>query len=98
MPARGDHHGYIGPAVPYYLYETKPIHGTRHLNVGENDSNVAAPFQDANSLVCTRGTDGVEPCLSDDVLGHQSNKDFVLDDKHNGSFAGNRSAHYATMN
>lgn len=60
--------------------EVQAIHGTRHLDVGEDDVNVGACFQYGNRFVGVCGFDNLETGVTDHFRGVHSQQKVVFDD------------------
>ena len=52
------------PAAPDRPGELQPIHGTRHLDIGEDHRDIAARFQDFDRLIGIAGFDNLEPAAA----------------------------------
>jgi hypothetical protein len=63
--------------------QSDAIHGTGHLNVGEDRPDVTPVFQDPDSFISIRSRNDFEAGLLDHFYGAYAYKIFVLNDEHN---------------
>ena len=61
--------------------QLQAIHAAGHLNIGKQQRDVRAGFQNGNRLVGIDGFDGMEPGILHDVDGAHAQHHLVLDDE-----------------
>jgi hypothetical protein len=66
---------------PAKFGELQAIHGTGHLNVGKNDVNVQARFENRNRFVGVASFDHVKTCIANYICRVHPQQKFVVDDK-----------------
>ena len=73
------------PPSPHCLREFDPIHRSRHVNVGEHNSDVVPAFQDTDGFVRVRRPERLKSRVSDHVDREHQDKRLVLDREHHRS-------------
>src|ERR1700677_2172689 len=66
------------PSMAHCLREFDPIHRSRHVNVGEHNSDIVPVFQDANRFVRVRRPEGLKPRVANHVDREHKDKRLVL--------------------
>jgi hypothetical protein len=67
--------------------ELQPVHRTRHVNVGKDETNIVAGRENGDGLVCIARLDDVKAGHLDGRSGIDPDQKFVLDDEHDRSLA-----------
>ena len=63
------------------MRQLQPVHRAGHLDIGEQQRDIGAGFQDAHGLVSVDGLDGVETGVLDDIDRAHAQNHLVLDDQ-----------------
>ena len=69
------------PAAVRGMGQLQPVHAARHLDIGEQQGDVVAQFEDLNGFVGADGLDRHEPGILDDVDGAHPQDHLVFDDQ-----------------
>lgn len=79
--ARDDNDLDRGPTTANILGKLQAIHGTRHIDIGENDPDVGSRCQNLDRLVSIRRLESLKSCLLDHVDRIHQQKRLVFDDQ-----------------
>src|SRR6188474_3957864 len=67
--------------------ELQPVHRTRHVNVGKDETDIVAHRENGDGLVRIAGLEDVKSRHLDGGSGPHPDQKFVLDNKHDRSLA-----------
>src|SRR5215212_4724322 len=70
--------------------ELQPVHRTRHVNVGKDETDIVANSENGDGLVRIAGLENVKSRRLDGSSGTRPDQIFVLDDEHDRPLAGIR--------
>ena len=85
--SRGRHDFDRRPPAPDGGGQLQPIHGPRHLDIGENDADVEAMFEDHDRFVGVFCFDDVESAGLDHVDRVHADQELVFDDQDDRRFS-----------
>jgi hypothetical protein len=69
------------PAIANAMGKPYAVHRTRHIDIGENQTNIPLPFKNADRFVGVGRSVRSESGCFDCFKGNQSNKRFILDNE-----------------
>jgi hypothetical protein len=69
------------PPIANAMGEPYAVHRTRHIDIGEHQTDIALPFKNADRFVGVGRGIGFESGRLDCFKGNHSNERFILDDK-----------------
>jgi hypothetical protein len=81
------------PSVSHRYGELEAVHGSRHLDIGEHDSDVQSGFEYRDRFICVRRFHDLKSGFFDHLRGIHSNEELILDNEHHGSL-GRRALHF----
>jgi len=90
-PSRRQYNADVRPVFGYGFGELEPVDRSRHVYVGEENSDLGMAFEDFHGLVGIAGLKRVITRLLHHVYGVHANEKFILDDKNDGHSAVSRS-------